>query len=240
MSTFIRPGLVPDPTGAPLATAASPARTPASPARTSPSPARTRQTRFASGRVPPLRLALATGFALATAACNLYGIEPPSGALKPGAMAPAADELGQAVLNITAVPEDVQCVRITAAGPGRTVAKEIDADGTGALSQTLTGLPLGTVVFTGEAFPAACTSVGKATIAAWASESVEASVVLGRLANVDLVMARNGRAKVDVTFQDEAACTPLAAACRVAGECCSKRCLDHVCTSADAGAPPRD
>jgi hypothetical protein len=173
------------------------------------------------------------------AACNLYGVEPPQ-SLHAGTPPPADDQLGQAQLNITAVPEEVQCLRITAAGPGRAVAKEIEANGAAALSQTLTGLPLGTVVFTGEAFAAACTSVGKSSIAAWASESVEASIVLGRLANVDLVMARNGRAKVDVTFQDEAACTPLGAACRVPSECCSKRCLDHLCAIADAGAVPRD
>ena len=167
-------------------------------------------------------------------ACSLYGIDAPQ-ALPSGTSPAPAEELGQAVLHITAVPEDVQCLRITAAGPGRSVAKEIEANGTAALSQNLTGLPLGTVVFTGEAFPSACSAVSKSTIAAWASESVEASIVLGRLASVDLVMARNGRAKVDVTFQDEAACTAVGAACRVAGECCSKRCLDHLCASADAG-----
>jgi hypothetical protein len=189
------------------------------------------------------RFWLGSMFLLSLAGCNLYGVEPPPGVLQPGGQAtPASDELGQAVLNITAVPDDVQCVRITAAGPGRTVSKEIDANGTGAMSQTLTGLPLGTVEFTGEAFPAACTSVSKTTIAAWASEAVAASIVLGRLANVDLVMARNGRAKVDVTFQDEAACTPLEGACRVAGECCSRRCLDHLCAAptADAGISTRD
>jgi hypothetical protein len=187
------------------------------------------------------RVWLGSVFVLSLAACNLYGVEPPPGVLQPGGQAaPAADELGQAVLNITAVPEDVKCVRITAAGPGRSVSKEIDANGTGALSQTLTGLPLGTVDFTGEAFPAACTAVAKTTIAAWASEAVQASIVLGRLANVDLVMARNGRAKVDVTFQDEAACTAIAGECRLASECCSKRCVDHVCTAFGADAAARD
>jgi hypothetical protein len=177
--------------------------------------------------------------AVALGACSLYGVEAPPG-VQTGTPGAPADDLGQAVLHITAVPEDVQCVRLTAAGPARSVVKEIDANGTDALSENLTGLPLGTVTFTGEAFPAACTSVSKTSIAAWASEGVEASIVLGRLANVDLVMARNGRAKVDVTFQDEAACTATGAICRIASECCSRRCLDHACASADAGASERD
>ncbi|HEY0709980.1 MAG TPA: hypothetical protein VGG33_24415, partial [Polyangia bacterium] len=132
--------------------------------------------------------------------------------------------------------EDVQCIRITAAGAARTEEREIDAVAGAMVAETLTGLPLGSVKFLGEAFAAACTSVSKSTIAAWASEPVTASVVLGRLANVDLVMARNGRAKVDVSFEEEAACTPLGATCRVASECCSKRCLGQTCVPpSDAG-----
>lgn len=183
-----------------------------------------------------LSLLLASGAVLG--ACGLYGIEPPTP--RPGSPGANADDVGQAVLHITAVPEDVQCLRITAAGPGRSVVKEIEASGADAFSQNLTGLPLGTVVFTGEAFAAACASVSKSTIAGWASESVETSIVLGRLANVDLVMARNGRARVDVTFREEAACTGPGAACRVASECCSKRCTAGACSNADAGATSRD
>jgi hypothetical protein len=120
---------------------------------------------FAGGSLRRLRrlVLLATG--LGAGACSLYGIEPPT-SLHPGGSAPPPEELGQAVLHISAVPEDVQCLRITAAGPGRTVAKELAVNGTAALSQNLTGLPLGTVIFTGEAFPAACTSVSKSSIAA--------------------------------------------------------------------------
>ena len=102
--------------------------------------------------IPPRLFGIMAAAALG--ACSLYGVEPPSGALQPAATAPG-DELGQAVLNLSAVPDDVQCIRITAAGPGRTVAKEIDANGTAAFSQTLIGLPLGAVTFTGEAFPVA-------------------------------------------------------------------------------------
>lgn len=181
---------------------------------------------------------------LATAAvaagCDLYGIDAPPGN-RPGghlpASGPAVDtETGRAMLQIATVPEDVKCIRITAAGATRTEERELDAVAGGMLSETLIGLPLGSVNFTGEAFPAACTSVTKSTIAAWASEPVTASIVLGRLSTVTLVMARNGRAKVEVSFDDEAACTPLGQTCRLASECCSKRCLGQTCVVApDAG-----
>jgi hypothetical protein len=173
--------------------------------------------------------------AATVAACGLYGIEPPDNVRTSSPRPGDQPEIGQAVLHIAAVPDDVACVRITAAGPSRTVTREIDVNGAAALSESLSGLPLGTVVFTGEAFAGKCSAVSKSTIAGWASDPVSVSIVLGRLSNVDLVMTRNGRAKVDVNFADEAACTPLGAACRIASECCSKRCLGAVCVVADAG-----
>ncbi|HEY0711604.1 MAG TPA: hypothetical protein VGF45_02955 [Polyangia bacterium] len=174
--------------------------------------------------------------------CELYGVEGASP--RPRGRAPGAGdgetegatESGQAMLRVAVVPDDVKCLRITAEGTGRTEEREIDAAPGAMLAETLTGLPLGSVKFTGDAFAAACSSVSKSTIAAWASEPVTVSVVLGRLANVAWVMARNGRAKVEVSFEDEAACTPLAQACRVASECCSRRCTGQICVpAADAG-----
>jgi hypothetical protein len=183
----------------------------------------------------------------AVAGCELYGVEGanprprdrgPTGAGGPGSGEGVGEsESGQAMLRVAMVPDEVKCIRITAEGAARTEEREIDAVAGAMLAETLTGLPLGSVKFTGEAFATACTSVSKSTIAAWASEPVLVSVVFGRLANVDLVMARNGRAKVEVSFEDEAACTPLGMACRVASECCSKRCLGQICVvGADAGA----
>jgi hypothetical protein len=172
-------------------------------------------------------------------ACGLYGshpadLDPPRGSSPPAV--PSADEVEQVRLYIGEVPADVRCVRITAAGTGRTVERELEVTGGTALSESLSGLPIGTVTFIGEAFAAACSGVTKATVAPWASAPVQASIVLGRLTTVDLVMVRNGRAKVDVTFTEEAACTALGAACRVNSECCSKRCTAGACVvGGDAG-----
>jgi len=179
----------------------------------------------------PIVAALVTPFVLASAGCGLYTLDP----------LPEEEEVEQVVLRITEVPSDVRCIRVTATGPGRTVEREIESSGSASLTQNLSGLPLGSVTFIGEAFTAECTSVSKSTIAAWSSQPVEVSIVLGRLANVDLVMVRNGRAKVDITFTEEAACTKTGAACRIASECCSKKCTQSVCAPAEepTGAGPK-
>jgi hypothetical protein len=170
--------------------------------------------------------------------CGLYGSHPapdPSRGSAPNS-APSPDEVEQVRLYIGEVPADVRCVRITAVGTGRTVERELDVTGGTALTESLSGLPIGTVTFTGEAFAAACSGVTRATIGAWASAPVQASIVLGRLTTVELMMVRNGRAKVDVTFTEEAACTALNAACRVNSECCSKKCTAGLCVpGGDAG-----
>jgi hypothetical protein len=166
--------------------------------------------------------------ALALAACSLYGTESPPPR--------SGGEVEQVVLKITEVPSDVRCVRITAAGEARSVIREIESTGGATLTESLTGLPIGTVTFTGEAFTAACTSVTKSTVAPWASAPVETSIVVGRLSTVELAMVRNGRAKVEVTFAEEAACTATGAECRINSECCSRKCGAGACVTTDAGS----
>jgi hypothetical protein len=174
--------------------------------------------------LPPALLVVGLGLS----ACSLYGTEPPPSR--------GAGDVEQVVLKITEVPADVRCVRISAAGETRTVVREVESTGGATLTESLTGLPIGTVVFTGEAFTAACTSVTKSTVAPWASAPVEASIVVGRLSTVELSMVRNGRAKVEVTFTDEAACTATGAECRINSECCSRKCSAGACVVTDAGA----
>jgi hypothetical protein len=110
--------------------------------------------------------------------------------------------LGEARLILTDVPDDLGCVRVTAAGPGRTTVRELVPEAS-TMQTTLTGLPVGSVAFTGEAFTAACPSVTARTAPLWVSEPVTAAIAPGRLATVALVMHLNGRAKVSVRFDDE-------------------------------------
>jgi hypothetical protein len=170
-----------------------------------------------------LLAALAASFCAATGGC---GLDQP----------PASEEVEQVRLAIAVVPADVQCVRITAAGTGRTLVRELDAVGGMALTRSLSGLPLGRVTILGEAFAAACDAVTKSAIPAWVSEPVDVSIVLGHSSTIDLAMVRNGRAKVDVSFSDEPVCSPEGAACLSASECCSHRCAAHACAGSDAGA----
>ncbi len=176
-----------------------------------------------SSHRPFIRLAALGAALLGFCACGLYTLDP-------GGSAP--DEVEQVVLKIAEVPSDVRCLRVTVTGPGRTVEREIETSGESSLTQNLSGLPLGTVSFLGEAFTAACTSVTKSTIAAWTSQPVTTSIVLGRLSTVELVMTRNGRAKVEITFNEEGACTAIGQACRIASECCSKKCTAQLCVAA--------
>jgi hypothetical protein len=142
----------------------------------------------------------------------------------------------QVMLAIAVVPAEVRCVRITAVGPGRTLERELDAVGGMPLTKSLAGLPLGTVTITGEAFPSACDAVSKSTIPAWVSDPVDVAIVLGHSSTVELTMVRNGRAKLDINFSDEPACSPGGASCLGGSECCSKSCAGHVCTGSDADA----
>ncbi|HEY0710551.1 MAG TPA: hypothetical protein VGG33_27345, partial [Polyangia bacterium] len=88
--------------------------------------------------------------------CDLYGVEGRDPRPRPSPTGeesgdPSGTESGQAMLRVAMVPEDVQCIRITAAGAARTEEREIDAVAGAMVAETLTGLPLGSVKFLGEA-----------------------------------------------------------------------------------------
>jgi hypothetical protein len=150
------------------------------------------------------------------------------------ATAPPPEE-AQALLTIATVPPDVACVRITAAGPGRTVVRELGVSPGAMINESFSGLPLGTVAFKGEAFGADCEAVSKTTIPAWASEPEEVAIVLGKLTSVSLTLNRNGRGKVTVDFNDEPTCTATGGECVAGGACCSKSCSKGVCVEKDGG-----
>jgi hypothetical protein len=149
---------------------------------------------------------------------------------------PPPEEI-QALLVIPTVPAEVACIRITAAGPGRSVVREIGVSQGAMISEAFSGLPLGTVAFTGEAFSASCESVTRTTIAGWASEPEPVAIILGRQTTVSLTLNRNGRAKVNLDFNDEPVCTAAGGECLTGAACCSKSCSKGVCGGpVDAGS----
>jgi hypothetical protein len=150
---------------------------------------------------------------------------------------PPPPEEVQARLTLAQVPPEVACVRITATGPGRTVEREIGVSAGAMINEAFSGLPLGTVLFKGEAFTGDCEAVTKSTIPGWASEPETVAIVLGRQTTISLTLNRNGRAKVNVDFNDEPTCTESGGACIASAACCSKTCSKGLCQAPDAGPP---
>jgi hypothetical protein len=113
------------------------------------------------------------------------------------------EETGQAMLSLATIPDNVTCVRVTAAGEFRSSESDFDVVPGGTLSEALTGLPVGAVVFSANAYAAACTSVTKSTIPMWISDEKTVNIVQGRSSSVTLTLYKNGRAKVTVEFADQ-------------------------------------
>lgn len=138
------------------------------------------------------------------AAC---GIERPDGSV------------GEARIALTEVPTGIACIRLTASG-SRIVEKTFDAaHGAQDSVVQMEELPLGDVSFTGEAFAEACGAIGTAA-PDWVGGPVSATLTAGVMAQVTLVMKRNGEVKVDVDFNDPM-CSIAGDTCTADGACCS-------------------
>jgi len=112
-------------------------------------------------------------------------------------------ETGQAMLSLAAIPDDVSCVRVTDAGEFRSSVSDFDVVPGETLSQPLTGLPVGAVVFSANAYSGACTTVTKSTVPMWLSDEKTVTIVQGKSSSVTLTLYKNGRAKVTVEFADQ-------------------------------------
>jgi hypothetical protein len=124
-----------------------------------------------------------------------------------GCLSPEEPLVGEAQARITQVPADVSCVRITIAG-SRTVVRSFDVTPGQSSVLPMAGLPVGAVMFTGEAFAAACgaPTLGTAT---WLSDPTPAMLSAGNVVNVALALRKNGGANVAVDFEDDDGGAPL-------------------------------
>jgi hypothetical protein len=113
------------------------------------------------------------------------------------------DESGQVLLSVDTIPDNVTCIRVTAAGEFRSSVSDFDVVPGATLSQALTGLPVGAVVFSANAYSAACDSATKSTIPMWISDEKTVNLVQGKSSSVTLTLYKNGRAKVTVEFADQ-------------------------------------
>ena len=111
-------------------------------------------------------------------------------------------ESGEATIVLETVPSDIACIRITVAAEGREAVRDLEVSIGQGVTETLTGLPVGAVTFTGNAYAAACGQVTRSTVPTWVSEPKDVNLVLGRISSVSLVLTKNGRAKVALEFED--------------------------------------
>ena len=114
-----------------------------------------------------------------------------------------AKPLEQVMLHIEDVPEDVACLRITASGTNRQVVRDLDVTLGQSVSESFSGLPIGTVVFQAAAYSQTCDKVTKSTVPSWVSDEVPVTVSLTHSSSVSLTLYRNGRAKVSIGFDRE-------------------------------------
>jgi hypothetical protein len=120
-----------------------------------------------------------------------------------GASQAGSLETGEAMLSLGTIPENVACVIVTVAGEFRSVVRELDVVPGDTVSQALTGLPVGSVVFSANAYSQACASVTKSTAPMWLSDEKTVNLVQGKSSSVTLTLIKNGRAKVTVEFADQ-------------------------------------
>jgi hypothetical protein len=116
---------------------------------------------------------------------------------------PGPTETGEVMLSVAAIPENVSCIRVTITGEFRDVVSDFQVAQGDTLVQSFSGLPVGPVVFSANAYAQACTSVTKSTVPMWLSEDKTVNVAQGKSSSVTLTLYKNGRAKVTVEFADQ-------------------------------------
>ena len=132
---------------------------------------------------------------LATASVNGCGSN--AGTNEPG------EDTGEASLAVQSVPSDTYCISVTAAGATRSVTREVEVTPGSPASALLTGLPTGSVTFSGSAYSTACRQVTADSVAVWVADSTVVTVTITTPASVSLVFRRNGRAELDAGFIDD-------------------------------------
>jgi hypothetical protein len=115
----------------------------------------------------------------------------------------ATDETAEVSINLTQIPGDVSCARITAAGT-RTVQQSFDLMAGGSAALAMSGLLVGEVVFSAQTFSTACAAIPAGTLPGWVSDPLATTLAAGTVTAVTLVMHKNGAASVSLDFQDGA------------------------------------
>jgi hypothetical protein len=112
-----------------------------------------------------------------------------------------AEGVGEMEVALTNAPGDVSCVRVAVVG-SRSDVRKFDVSPGKKASFSLTGLPVGVVSVSADAFSVACSKVVTGADPTWYSEAVGAKLRAGIVEHVALAMIHNGRASVGVDFND--------------------------------------
>jgi hypothetical protein len=126
-----------------------------------------------------------------------------------------SESVGDIEVALTNAPSDVSCVKVSVVG-SRTDVRSFDLTTGKKASFSLSGLPVGVVSVSADAYPVACNKVSAGLDPSWYSEAVAARIQIGSIVHVALSMIHNGKASVGVDFDENNAPTqpgqpPLAA-----------------------------
>jgi len=111
-------------------------------------------------------------------------------------------EIGSVSLDLTTVPSDVGCVKVSVTGT-RPLVQLIDVTPNASISYTIARLPLGIITLSGEAYTGACNAVSGTSVSAYVTDSpVSVRVDAVDVNTVTLNFIRNGRVGVSANFED--------------------------------------
>jgi hypothetical protein len=108
---------------------------------------------------------------------------------------------------VTNAPPDATCLQIAVAGT-HNVQRSFSLMPGESTVFLMTGLPTGPDVFSAQAFSESCGSVLQTSVATWLSDPTPATLVPGVVAQVTVVLHRNGEALVTADFQGDDASSP--------------------------------
>jgi len=110
------------------------------------------------------------------------------------------DQAGSIALAVSAAPAGVGCLRVTVAGSTRTVTRSLDVTPGVAINATLSGLPMGAVAVTANAFADACAAIVATSTATWNSDPIMVTLASGVAMPIQLVMRQNGLIDLSVDW----------------------------------------
>lgn len=93
------------------------------------------------------------------------------------------DDLGEVQLDLAQAPSDVACVRATFTGATRSVVELVPPSG-----RLVSGVPIGRVVLTADAFSVSCGALGPGAVRTWFALPSALQISPGVVANVTLAM----------------------------------------------------